>query len=308
MTCRCRRSCVGNQCVAGYGIAFDGGKEKCSGNSVCCCGEECNKKEKPEDDSCDVGISLTRKQLPNVTTTFMTQCDPQIQDGARYDFVVFVDDSCGLDDSECEAMMDGAGSVILSLLNYPYSRVKLLQFGGADDGVDVLVDLDDELQLNGVEYVKYIRQHGQCKDYGSASTELAAALRSEGRMVDKGRNTKFVVISRCRADREQVCGVKEEIDGFEVDLYAINLMENRDDAAEYLLCLADDDRDRVCVGDHVLGDDNNGFGGIISDCLLPNICSVRPPVEVEVVKVVNENVVEAVTENEMKISRGFGDD
>jgi len=286
MTCRCRRSCAGDSCTAGYGIAFDGGQEKCSGSSVCCCGEQCNKKERSEDDSCDVGIGFTQRRLPNVTTTLMTQCETEIQDGARYDFVIFVDDSCGLEDAECEAMLDGAGTVVLSLLNYPYSRVKMVQFGGDDDGVDVLVDLDDELQLNGAEYVRYIRKHGQCKDHGAGNTALSSALESEAKRVDKGRNTKFVVISRCRDDDERVCALKEEMDALNVDLYAINLMAN--DGGEYLLCLMDGDRDRVCIGDL----ESNGFGDVMTDCLLPPICSV----------VQKEEVIE------VERPRGFGDD
>lgn len=65
-------------------------------------------------------------------------------------------------------------------------------------------------------------------------------------------------------------------------------MENRDDAAE-CLCVWPTMIGIKCVGDHVLGDGNNGFG-IITDCLLPDICSVRPPVEKEAFKVVNDSV------------------
>lgn len=226
----------------------------------------------------------------------MTQCQRQIEGGERFDFVVFVDDSCGFEDTECAAMLDGAGAVILSLLNYPYSRVKLLQFGGGG-GVDVLVDLDDELQLNAIEYVKYIRKHGQCQDTGTGNTELFAALRSEGKRVDKGRSTKFVVISGCRDENKKLCRLWQELDRAHIDLYAVNVpgngRMNRQDAGEYLVCLADDDPDRVCVAGQALDGEGNGFDGVISDCLLPQICAVGQ---------------REVWVNGVKAVRGFGDD
>jgi len=52
MTCRCRRSCAGKDCEKGSGFAFDG-QPKCTGKGVCCCGDVCNKRERPEYDTCD---------------------------------------------------------------------------------------------------------------------------------------------------------------------------------------------------------------------------------------------------------------
>merc|ERR1712013_260459 len=52
MTCRCRRSCAGKDCEEGSGFAFDG-RPKCTGKGVCCCSDVCNKRERPEYDTCD---------------------------------------------------------------------------------------------------------------------------------------------------------------------------------------------------------------------------------------------------------------
>merc|ERR1712013_600387 len=52
MTCRCRRSCAGKDCEEGSGFAFDG-RPKCTGKGICCCSDVCNKRERPEYDTCD---------------------------------------------------------------------------------------------------------------------------------------------------------------------------------------------------------------------------------------------------------------
>ena len=197
--------------------------------------------------------------------------------GSAFDVVIFLDNSCGLDDDDCSDLLEGVGDIIGDILDYPIIRVSTLLFGANRKDIKILIDFDDiDLQQDADKYERYIRQNGQCSKGGDGETNLYAAIRKILPMLNRRKRTKFVIISNCMDDFK-VCKITKKMHSHHIDSYIVNLfdavdnveneMKNEHQAKHYLSCLTDDHMDRICIGRGV-----EALDDVIEDCLMPKIC------------------------------------
>eukprot|EP01083_Nonionella_stella_P132388 402496_1 len=210
----------------------------------------------------------------------------EIRDGAQFDFIVLYDNTCGLAEDDCDSLLEGTGEIISRLLDYPSSRVQTMQIETENDPTLIVGFDEDLLQMKPLEYVLSVRQNGECKDGGEGKTNLIDAVKhaiSEFD-TDDDRIDKIVIVSACSEDGvcSASCDLPSELKAHGIDVYVVNLIKaskaknviKKEDAFEYLLCLADDDPNRVCVGDCSRGVNIQQFDWIIEECLLPHVCEI----------------------------------
>eukprot|EP01083_Nonionella_stella_P185384 675839_1 len=210
----------------------------------------------------------------------------EIRDGAQFDFIVLYDNTCGLAEDDCDSLLEGTGEIISRLLDYPSSRVQTMQIETENDPTLIVGFDEDLLQMKPLEYVLSVRQNGECKDGGEGKTNLIDAVKhaiSEFD-TDDDRIDKIVIVSACSEEGvcSASCDLPSELKAHGIDVYVVNLIKaskaknviKKEDAFEYLLCLADDDPNRVCVGDCSRGVNIQQFDWIIEECLLPHVCEI----------------------------------
>eukprot|EP00486_Rosalina_sp_Unknown_P016086 CAMPEP_0201595166 /NCGR_PEP_ID=MMETSP0190_2-20130828/192255_1 /ASSEMBLY_ACC=CAM_ASM_000263 /TAXON_ID=37353 /ORGANISM="Rosalina sp." /LENGTH=2178 /DNA_ID=CAMNT_0048055055 /DNA_START=34 /DNA_END=6570 /DNA_ORIENTATION=- len=220
------------------------------------------------------------------------KCDDELRDGLKYDYVIFIDNSCKLSEDECDELLDGISDIVSMVFDYPDSRVGVVQFGDNKGSVEILIDLNDDLQnQDSSEYIGYLTQNAKCGDGGSGKTDLVHALKTQSEYLDYGDKViKYIIVSACKDESGRVCeyghnhllerGVEPHI----INLIprstgAKNAMSDESDAKHYLSCLTKD-KDRICTNIEDDTSDSNGieaddFDDIIDECLYPEIC--KPP-------------------------------
>lgn len=209
--------------------------------------------------------------------------------------MLLIDNSCGLDSADCDALLQGVGELIWRISDdSDTTRVQTMLI--SDKGhPTVLVPFDDDaLQRDTAEYVEFVRQHGQCSGGGDGKTDAYKALSAAIDALDSkdDRVDRIIVVSACRDDRKKVCKkLPQRLSQEHIDVYVVNLIDASEaanvigsgDASEYLKCIADDDSNRVCPGYDAHGVTVDEFTGIIEDCLLPGICpdpaATNPPTQ-----------------------------
>eukprot|EP00487_Bulimina_marginata_P010845 TRINITY_DN6024_c0_g1_i1.p1 TRINITY_DN6024_c0_g1~~TRINITY_DN6024_c0_g1_i1.p1 ORF type:complete len:116 (-),score=33.30 TRINITY_DN6024_c0_g1_i1:78-425(-) len=92
------------------------------------------------------------------------------------DFVLLFDNSCGLDDDDCEKLLEGVGHIISGLLDGGDGRVQTMQMKDRGNAKTLVSFSNTELQKNPKEYADYIREHGECTNGGNGKTDVSKAL------------------------------------------------------------------------------------------------------------------------------------
>ena len=204
--------------------------------------------------------------------------DPNICGGDSFDVVLFLDNSCGLDEDDCSDLLESVGDLIEDILNYPMIRVSTVLYGAKRKDIEILVDFDDiRLQIDDDKYERYIRRNGECAEGGDGDTNLYAAIKKTLPMLDRGKKTKLIIVSNCMDDFK-VCKIAKKIHSHHVDSYIVNLydsvdnvengMKTKHEARHYLSCLTDAHLERICIGRGV-----EALDDVIEDCLMPKICN-----------------------------------
>merc|ERR1712129_371193 len=201
------------------------------------------------------------------------------------DIILLYDDSCGQSFEDCGNMLSGINTIIAEFLSKSGTRVQTMQFTQSGLPAVIVSFLDDELQNDIVKYTEVVSNFGECRNGGFGLTDLYTAL-NEAILyfdVDDYRKDIVIVVSACMDFRNDLlCGeTLERLDALNIDVYPVNLIKasgasnvilNRPMAKEYLLCLASEDEDGVCVYKDKEGVSVDEFGYILDYCLLPHIC------------------------------------
>merc|ERR1712228_51884 len=122
-----------------------------------------------------------------------------------------------------------------------------------------------------------------CRNGGNGKTDLYQALNDAMLYFDDDIMDKIIIVSGCMDYRDShLCTeTVQKLKKKNIDVYAVNLIKasdannvilSRKEAKEYLLCITDEDEERVCVYKDKEGVTVEEFGYIIDYCLLPQIC------------------------------------
>merc|ERR1712228_41828 len=205
-----------------------------------------------------------------------------IRHGGDIDYVILIDASCGLSDDVSDSVLDGVGYIIDALLAYPDSRIALISFGETRKDLHIVVNFDDtEYQKDSKKYIRYVRRMGDLTENGNDKTNLYYALKKGEQLLDNERDTKFIILNACKHkecdNHSKICNMAQELIDFGVEAYVINFIgiskaenciKNKDEASEYLSCLADDDHI------YYLNDvDYKAFDDMM-ETLLPKLCHI----------------------------------
>ena len=207
--------------------------------------------------------------------------------GFSFDYVIVYDNSCGLEQEDCDTFLDGIGEIISRIKDDDPndSRVAVIQF--TDDIANILIDFDSVLQNNVRQLINEVKNNGDCTQ-GTGNTDvLDGVLYAAGQFQDNDRQRKIIIVSGCKDNENNINGFCNDPDGKKrildnqgIDAYIVNLVKASDStnkipdistANDYLLCLADDPN-RVCIGGDNKGVSEQEFDFIIEQCLLPGIC------------------------------------
>ena len=148
------------------------------------------------------------------------------------------------------------------------------------------------LQNNVQKLVDYVRQNGNCIENGNGNSDVFDGIISASQQfIENDRNRKIIIINGCKDSDSNVFDFCQNekisiLDDNKIDAYIINLIHasnasnvilTKEDAKDYLYCVADDDINRVCSGKDAKGVTIQEFDNIIEYCLLPGICT--PPTQ-----------------------------
>ncbi len=216
-------------------------------------------------------------------------CPYEFRKGESFDYVIVYDNSCKMKGEDCDTFLDGIGEIVSRIKdnNANDSRVAVVEFN--NDLSNVLISFDDiNLQSDRQLLINYIKQNGDCTQGNGVTDILDGVLNAADLFEDENRNKKIITVSGCKDTENNINGFCNDpngkgliLDAEGIDVYVVNLIKVSDQtnkigntvtAEEYLLCLADNDENRVCIGDDSKGVSSDEFDVIIESCLLPQIC------------------------------------
>eukprot|EP01083_Nonionella_stella_P293938 999475_1 len=226
-------------------------------------------------------VSTAEPSLSTTTATTSNHiCEEMLDHGYYYEFIVLYDNSCGLNDDDCNELLDGIAELIRSLVDEgdTKSKVQTMEFN-ADGTTRVVVGFhDDVYQTDVSQYADYIQTEGHCKSGGQGTTQIVPAINDAISYFDQQDAIKKVItVSTCAdttgADlHDENCNsnLKKALDTAHIDHYAINIAEKGSASNQLswatvldnLECLSED---RVCITPGTID-------AVEIECLLPHIC------------------------------------
>ena len=140
---------------------------------------------------------------------------------------------------------------------------------GFGAGVSVMVPLEDELQRDAAEYVRFVNRHAmdECGGGGGSGGGLGLALRGVRRWARESqeieRRMRVVLLSACGEESEEVCGMADELAQAQIEVLSVKV----GGASDSVSCLAGENAQ--CV---VASVDGEWMHRVVEDCLVPRIC------------------------------------
>ena len=240
-------------------------------------------------------LSPTKNPTPEPTprpteSPIRENCPYEFQSGHKFDFQILYDNTCALTTNDCEQFLEGISEIASLLLDYPNSRIQTLEIQPNGSPNTLVGFTDIPLQQDIMSYVQYIRQFGSCTQDGVGNIDLNSALEDAKLYFDPNddRIDKIIIVSACvdtNQDNELCDSTAPGLDGNGIDVYMINMIKASDAVNsikdvdvgnDYLLCLTDNDPNRICLGNDQKGVTAQEFDAIVDDCLLPSGICVPP--------------------------------
>merc|ERR1712228_307584 len=202
--------------------------------------------------------------------------------GYKFDFLVILDNSCGLKTKDCDNYIEGAANIISQILDASEStKVQTMEMKSNGKAKTIISFRETSYQTNPSKYLSYFRQTAECNEGGNGQTDAAKAISDAANAFNiyDARIDKLIIISACMDDRKKkICRkVNDQLWNKQIEVFVVNLITASkaqnvitfNDANSYLQCLTEYDAKRVCIGKDRKGVSVKEFDDIIDNCLLP---------------------------------------
>ena len=117
----------------------------------------------------------TTSPTPPVCDEILSGLDPTT---FSYEFAIIMDNSCGLNETECDIQLNQAAELFWILKSDvpPHNITRIIFAQYSENGAEIIVGLRDTLQLNKQDYYDYIINSDACGAGGNGQTDLISGL------------------------------------------------------------------------------------------------------------------------------------